>query len=162
MTTCRIHSNAVKLVTVYAWDTSICIPDWHIFTPSYFLQMNHVLDPLPPFPELALTVMVSVRKRTFLLFFLFFDRNETISPPPKKGRWSQAFLSRSFGLISLAGDVITSSVSIRRRIPRVVHHPGSRRRGGQSCFSERVLIDEVAAQRLVVHACTLTSETAKS
>lgn len=67
-------------------------------------------------------------------------------------------MSHSFGLISLAGDVITSSVSIRRRIPRVMHHPGSRRRGGQSCFSERVLIDEVAAQRLVVHACTLTSE----
>lgn len=114
---------------------------WFIFPTFHSVQMNDVLDPVPPFPELALTDMVCVSKRTFFFFFFWQEWNHF---PPQKEPGSGLFEPQFWlqpRLISLAGDVIASSVSIRRRIPRVMHHPGSCSQTRQSIVFRRARFD---------------------
>lgn len=89
--------------------------------------------------------MVCISNATF-----FTGTNLTSS----KGTWTVAFTPQ-FWLQPHSISLISIASSASRLMPAVVHHPASR---SQSCFAEHILTDEVAAQRLVAHACELASE----
>ena len=106
-------NNDVKVVTVYIWDASICITEWHLLhsapvsevvcSSCTFIRCKWMTCQTLFHHYRIGSDMVYVSKRTFF----FFLTGVKPTPPPHTHTHTH------------------TSVSVSRRIPRVMHHAGS-------------------------------------
>lgn len=118
--------------------------------------MNDATDPVPPFPEFALTDWGHVRPDNSGAWHGLYQQCNFLTGTnltSSKGTWTRAFTPQFW--VHSSSSLISVASSALGQMPDVVHHSAS---SSQSCLAEHILTDEVAAQRLVAHACELASE----